>query len=284
MQLLALKNQNRLKLGEFYEFLKVFLDIFETYSAQNLVIKSDDDNNVDIDLFNKQIKLHSSLIAFNEALGRPTKAEESKEMAELDKLRYQKLKALFALIESYLIDNDIEKRKAAENYKRSIDKLKGIGACTNSEQSGMIDTFVNAIQNETNKKAFALLKLEERAKDAKEANDKYMELEQNRNKAAQNRSASSTNCRNQCVQDYRHLVSLINSAQELNSTLLYDDMINELTAKTTPVQQLINRRTNIANAKKRGEFYDEEDMKELKMEDDMVEMENNMDNEKMMEA
>lgn len=284
MQLLTLKNQNRLTLGKFYDFLKVFLNTYETYSAQKPISEADDDKNVDIDLFNKQIKLHSSLMAFEEALKRSTKAAESKEMVELDKLRYQKLKALFSLIESYLIDNDKEKRSAANNYKLLIDKLKGIGTSTNSEQSGLIDNFVNTIQNDTYKKAFVLLKLEERTQDTKEANDKYMELAQNRNIAAQNRGASSTNCRKQCIQDYRHLVSLINSAQELNSTLLYDDMIKELTAKTVIAQQLVNRRTNASNSKKKGGMYQQEDIKELKMEDDMVEMENNMDNEKMMEA
>lgn len=61
-------------------------------------------------------------------------------------------------------------------------------------------------------------------------------------------------------------------------------MIKKLSAQTIRVQELVNRRVNAAAARKKGEVYQQEDMKELKMEDDMVEMENNMDNEKMMEA
>lgn len=256
MTLQTLINQSRLTLGELDEFLSGFLSIYEKNVVTQVVeevVEENNDGDTEINLLNKQTMLRASLTLFEAALKRSTKALESTDMTELDAYRYKSLQALFSLIKSYLTDKDKAKQTAATSYNLLIDKLKGIGRLTNSEQSSLIANFVTTIQNDTYKAAFTLLKLEERAKDTKDANDEYIRLSKERTNAEKNRIASSSACRQQCVNDYRNLVSLINFAQSSNATLLYDEMIKELSARTLKAQELITRRTNAAAAKKKGE-------------------------------
>lgn len=285
MVLQTLKNQSRLTVGEFGNFLNDFLDTYNMYTTKQAVVEAEnDEENKDIDLSNKQIKMRDSLNNFNSVVIHLLNLPESGKLTEIDKLRYKKVRSLIALIRSYLTDENEEIKEAAIKFNVFTKNLKGLSTCTNSDQSNLISNFVNTIQNDANKEAFALLKLEERTKETKKANDEYIRLSKERDDIEKNRVASSSKCRQQCVLDYRHLVSLINFAQESNDVLLYDEMIKKLSAQTIRVQELVNRRVNAAAARKKGEVYQQEDMKELKMEDDMVEMENNMDNEKMMEA
>ncbi|WP_455666621.1 DUF6261 family protein [Phocaeicola sp.] len=285
MVLQTLKNQSRLTVGEFGNFLNDFLDTYNMYTTKKVVVEAEnDEENKDIDLSNKQIKMRDSLNAFNAVVIHSVKMPESGKMTEIDKLRYKKVRSLIALIRSYLTDENDAIREAAINYNVLTNNLKGLSTCTNAEQSNLISNFVNTIQNDIHKEAFALLKLEERTRETKEANDEYIRLSKERDDTEKNRVASSSDCRQQCMLDYRHLVSLINFAQESNDALLYDEMIKKLSAQTIRVQELVNRRAKAAAARKRGEVYEQEDIKELKMEDDMVEMENNMDNVETMEA
>jgi hypothetical protein len=285
MVLQTLKNQSRLTVGECGNFLSDFLDTYNMYTEKQAVVEAENDEpSKDIDLSDKQTKLSDSLNAFNAVVIHSKKSFASGKITEIDKLRYKKVRSLISLIQSYLTDENEAIKEAATNYNELIDGLKGLSSCTNAEQSNLISNFVNTIQNDAHKEAFALLKLEERTKETKDANDEYIRLSKERDDMEKNHVLSSTDCRQQCISDYRHLVSLINFAQESNDELLYDEMIKKLSAQTIKVQELINRRAKAAAAKKKGEVYEQEDIKELKMEDDMVEMENNMDNEKMMEA
>lgn len=285
MVLQTLKNQSRLTVGECGNFLSDFLDTYNMYTKKQAIVEAENDEpSKDIDLSNKQIKLRDSLNAFNAVVIHSKKLLESGKMTEIDKLRYKKVRSLIALMQSYLTDENEAIREAATNYNQLINSLKGLSTRTNAEQSNLISNFVNTIQNDTYKGAFALLKLEERTKETKDANDEYIRLSKERDDTEKNRVLSSTDCRQQCMSDYRHLVSLINFAQESNDELLYDEMIKKLSAQTIKVQELINRRAKAAAAKKKGEVYEQEDVKELKMEDDIVEIDNDMDNEEMMEA
>lgn len=181
MVLQTLKNQSRLTVGEFGNFLNDFLDTYNMYTTKQAVVEAEnDEENKDIDLSNKQIKMRDSLNNFNSVVIHLLNLPESGKLTEIDKLRYKKVRSLIALIRSYLTDENEEIKEAAIKFNVFTKNLKGLSTCTNSDQSNLISNFVNTIQNDANKEAFALLKLEERTKETKKANDEYIRLSKER--------------------------------------------------------------------------------------------------------
>lgn len=249
-----LMSQSRLSIVELDSFLSQFLATYVQFTTKNSPVTenlAEEEKSNDIDLENKHTTLQKSLDKYETSIKRSLKSEETGSLIELDKWRIKQITNHMSFIKSFRTDSDTAKRAASINYEPLLEQYRNIYKKTNSAQSATIAKYINAIQNDTYQESFKALGLEERTNELKETNDKYIKLSEERTNKEKNRSTSPSLCRQQCINDYRSLVSLINFAEKNNTDLLYTEMIEELAAQTIKMQELIRRRLNAVNSKKK---------------------------------
>lgn len=252
----TLISQSRLSIAELDNFLSQFIATFDKYTADEVPASPNaaiEINPNDINLKNKQDTLRLLLEKYEISIKRSKKASETISMTELDTWRMKQMANCILHIRSFRTDDDLDKRNASLLYEPLLDQFKNLYSLTNSAQTAIIEKFIASIQTEKYKPAYDILGLAARITSLKKTNDDYKQKSLERANEEKNRNESPSDCRQKCIVGYRNLVSLINFAEEINKSLLYAEMINELSAQTIVVQELINRRANAAKKKKEGE-------------------------------
>ena len=253
MYLNTLKEQSRLSVGELGQFFEDFLSIYDEYivlASNPIKEKEKKENTKDIDLNNKQSAFRESLINYSKRIIHARKFNEMDLMKELHSWRLKQFSNHRIYIKSFRTDSDKAKRNAALEYEIALSRYKYISKETIFSINATIESYIRKIQDEKHKDAYELLELEERTNKLKETNRKYIELSNKRVYLEKNHPKSPSQCRQQCMDEYRNLVHLINFAERNNVVLLYDDMIEKLSATTSSMQELINRRVNAAKKRK----------------------------------
>ncbi len=249
----TLVSQSRLSIVELDNFLSQFIATYSKHANKDVPASENAETPVnpnDINLKDKEGILQESVDTFEVSIKRSRKSAETFSMTESDKWRIKQLIDHELNIRSYRTDDDIAKRDAALLYEPLLEQFKNIYSMTNAAQTALIEKYVTVIQSEKYKSAYDTLGLAARTASLKKTNDEYKKMTLERANEEKNRGNSPSDCRQKCIVAYRNLVSLINFTEENNKSLLYTDMINELSAQTMVVQELINRRTNAAKKKK----------------------------------
>lgn len=253
MYLNTLKEQSRLSIGELGQFFEDFLSTYDEYMVLiSNAIKNEVEKEYfkDIDLNNKQVSFRESLTNYSKRIIYARKFIETDSMKELHTWRLKQFSNHKAYIKSFTTDCDKAKQDAALEYEIILSRYKYISKETVSSINTTIESYIMRIQDEKHKDAYELLELEKRTNELRETNRKYMELSNKRIYLEKNHPKSPSQCRQQCMDEYRNLVHLINFAERNNVVLLYDDMIEKLSATTSSMQELINRRVNAAKKRK----------------------------------
>ena len=247
MNLNFLRYQSKLTVVELDSYLSQFYEIFMLPVDEPVV----EDTGLlmnDIYLGDKGTFLKESLGAYEKNLKREKRMAQTESLTALNKLRGKYFSGHLAYIANCETDTDEAVSTAAVSYRRLTEQFKFYHKQTNDAKSAFIRKYVAAIQGEEYAEAFQTLKLEERTEELQNVNEQYIALSQQRDNAEKSITDSPTELRQQCVEAYRELVSLVNFALKKNKYYIYDEKAASLAALTERTQELITRRRNGAEA------------------------------------
>lgn len=247
MALKNLKYQSKLTVVELDQFMSQFLNIF-MYPIDEPTVEDREKLLEDIYLGDKATFLKEILEAYRKNIKREKKMSQSESLTELNNLRKKLMSGHLAYIATFETDCNEEKSAAAISYRRLTEQYKYFGKLTNIAKSSVIRKYVDALQSEEYAEAFKTLELEERTLELQEVNERYISLSEERDNAEKSISDSPTVLRQQCINAYRDLVSLINFALQKNKYYIYNEKAISLAALTERTQELINRRRHAAES------------------------------------
>lgn len=239
----SLIHQSKLTVVELYSYLSQFYEIF-TSPIDEPVVEDREVLISDIYLGDKGMFLGDLLIAYQKNLKREKRMAQTESLTALNQKRGKLFRAHMVYIANSEIGTNEAVCMAALSFRRLTEQFKYFSRQTNDAKSAFIRKYVAAVQGEEYAEAYKILELEERTLELQEVNEQYIALSQQRNKAEKSITESPSELRQQCMNEYRDLVSILNFALKKNKHYLYDEKAKALQALTEHTQELINRRLN----------------------------------------
>ena len=124
--------------------------------------------------------LESIMEQADEALEFIRKSEYTRLCDDADEKRDRIIAAVYNLVRSFLHDEDIEMREAANALMVVLDHYRGMANAGRNQQSGRVFDFVQELQNNHVERIAKLSGLERRINQLSVANDEYIRLQDDR--------------------------------------------------------------------------------------------------------